>query len=122
MARIREWPCLISPKYPNYKLNARLRPNICGPFSNTKRVVLSLGHPFLWDVLSLGPYVWGSYVNGTFCPMGRFVPWDVLSHGIFCLCTGTGARCVWICVHCVLGSITYVICFYIKKTTKMNRL
>ena len=30
-------------------------------------------HLFPWDVLSLG----------TFCPFGRFVPWDVLSLGCF---------------------------------------
>ena len=47
-----------------------------------------LGRFVLWDVLSLG-----RFVPGTFCPLGRFVPWDVLSLGTFCLgtfclCTG----------------------------------
>ena len=35
--------------------------------------VLSLGTFCPWDILSLGPYVWGRFV------LGRFVPWDILS-------------------------------------------
>ena len=45
-----------------------------------------LGHFVPWDLLSLG-----LYVPGTFCPLGRFVPWDVLSLGRFV----PGTFCPW---------------------------
>ena len=46
-----------------------------------------LGHSFIPAILDYildnGPHLspW------TFCPLGRLVPWDVLSLGTFCLCT-----------------------------------
>ena len=33
----------------------------------------------------MGTYVWGPYVRGTFCPLGRLVSWDILSVGYFVL-------------------------------------
>ena len=50
--------------------------NQCSTFCPLRRFVLQTFCP--WDILSLGPYVWGPYVPGTFCHLGRFVIWDVL--------------------------------------------
>ena len=41
-----------------------------------------------WDILSLGPYVW------EFMSLGRFVPWDVLSVHPFMFCTHSIHSCL----------------------------
>ena len=52
-----------------------------------------MGHPcYILDLIyplgtfcPLGCFVPGDVLSfGTFCPLGRFVPWDVLSLGTFC--------------------------------------
>ena len=43
-----------------------------------------LGRFVPWDILSHGTFCpLGHFVRGTFCPSGRFVQWDVLSVGRF---------------------------------------
>ena len=61
-------------------------------------------HLSLWDVLSLG----------TFCPLGRFVPWDVLSLGPYVLGRFVLGRFVLGCFVCASQKRPYAFTFHFE--------
>ena len=68
-----------------------------GTFCPLGRFVLGTFCP--WDVLSLGPYVWGRFV------LGRLVPWDVLSWDVLSV-----HHTIWLLRH------------FLSKFLKLSRL